>query len=83
MEELKEQRYYIKLPILDKWSNPLYLNFRSDGRELFFANKEEIHKRQTRFTQTEIVQLQQDERTKNLNLNALKVKVQDDKVEED
>lgn len=79
MKEQKEQRYFIKLPISDNFNNFLYLNLRLDDCELFFYNNEPFDGIQKRFTQSEINELQKDERMRNLDLNALKIKVQDDK----
>lgn len=70
----KEPKYYIKfLP----YNNFAYLNIdRDDGEWAFYDNMQD-EDYQTQFTQSEINELQKDEQARELNLNALKVKVPD------
>ncbi len=70
----KEPKYYIKfLP----YNNSAYLNIdREDGKWLLYENTQDEYY-QTQFTQSEINELQKDEQARELNLNALKVKVPD------
>lgn len=70
----KEPKYYIKfLP----YNNFAYLNIdRDDGKWSLYENMQD-EDYQTQFTQSEINELQKDEQARELNLNALKVKVPD------
>ncbi len=70
----KDTKYYIKfLP----YNNFAYLNIdRDDGKWSLYENMQD-EDYQTQFTQSEINELQKYEQARELNLNALKVKVPD------
>lgn len=75
----KEPRYYIKLSFI---SNSSYLNVYKDNDEWEFGTKRQVYGIQTQFTQTEIDGLQKDEQARGLDLNALKVRVPDNVLED-
>lgn len=82
---VRETKYYIKFPLwIDeskKQDNRRYLNINEyDDWEL--NTKSQIRSRRTQFTQGEIDKMQEDERAKGFNLDALKVKVPDDELED-
>lgn len=74
----KEPKYYIKFPFSyrDK-----YLNVFNSGKWVV-ENKYQDFSSQTQFTQKEIDELQKDDRAKGLDLNALKVRVPNDELED-
>ncbi|WOY88167.1 DUF1642 domain-containing protein [Ligilactobacillus murinus] len=75
----KEPRYYLKFPLI---SNNSYLNVYKDDDEWDFGTKTQVYGIQTQFTQTEIEGLQKDEQARGLDLNALKVRVPDNELED-
>lgn len=76
---VRETKYYIKLSFI---SNSSYLNVYKDDDEWEFGTKRQVYGIQTQFTQTEIEGLRKDEQARGLDLNALKVRVPDNELED-
>ena len=75
---VKERQYYIKLNFDDYGAN--YLSMDDGG--WFWDNPTDFGDCPTRFTQEEIDQMQKDPQAKGLDLNALKVEVPEDELED-
>lgn len=75
---IKEKKYYIKLNFNDYGAN--YLGMDDDG--WFWDNPTDFGDYPTWFTQEEINQMQKDPQAKGLDLNALKVEVPEDELED-
>lgn len=78
----KETKYYIKFPSWQGRKGKTYLNVDNDDGEWLLTTKIPLGSIQSQFTQKEIDAMQQDERAKGLDLNALKVKVPDDELKD-
>lgn len=81
----KEKKYYIKFNLNGNvYGNGMerYLNISGVDDEWWIASKYEYRETRTKFTQTEIDEMQKDPRAKGLNLNVLKVEVPEDELEE-
>lgn len=79
----KEPRYYIKLPDwLEHEMNEIYLNVYKTNGYWALDDRSQVGYAQTQFVQSKIDELQKDERAKGLDLNALKVEVPDDELED-
>ncbi|MCR1902257.1 DUF1642 domain-containing protein [Ligilactobacillus apodemi] len=74
----KEKKYYIKTNI----NNSSYLNIYLERKSWEWNNEESSIEYKTRFTQEEIDKMQKDPRAKGLDLNALKVEVPENELEE-
>lgn len=75
---VKERQYYIKLNFDDYGAS--YLSMDDGG--WFWDNPTDFGDCPTRFTQEEIDRMQKDPQAKGLDLNALKVEVPEDELEE-
>lgn len=75
----KEKKYYIKLEL--NRSDMSYLNINGFG-VWFLSSKHCLADAKTRFTQTEIDKMQKDPCAKGLDLNALKIEVPEDELED-
>ncbi|MCR1901628.1 DUF1642 domain-containing protein [Ligilactobacillus apodemi] len=73
----KEKKYYIKL----NFDFSRYLNIQENG-VWWFTNGMPTILGRSQFTQTEIDEMQKDPRAKGLDLNALKVEVHEDELED-
>lgn len=75
----KEKKYYIRLNFN---RGPVYLNVNKKTGNWFFETRSETSSYKTQFTQEKINKMQKDPRAKGLDLNALKVKVPDNDLED-
>lgn len=76
---VRETKYYIKLSFI---SNSSYLNVYKDDDAWEFGTKRQVYGIRTQFTQTEIDELQKDKQARGLDLNAFKVRVPDNELED-
>lgn len=79
---VRETKYYIKFPSWQGRKGKTYLNVDNDDGEWLLTTKIPLGSIQSQFTQKEIDAMQQDERAKGFDLNALKVKVPDDELKD-
>lgn len=74
----KEPKYYIKFPVWQTYEEvETYLNVDKHDGTWELETKYQVSGIKTQFTQKEIDAMQQDERAKGIDFNALKVKVPD------
>lgn len=80
----KEPKYYIKFPAWQTYEEgETYLNVDKADGTWELDTKDQVDGAQCQFTQSEIDELQKDERAKGTDFNILKVKVPDEELEDD